>query len=175
MLKKIALTILFLTPKISLAFFCPTNFNQIDFGLTPDQVMQTCGKPDDKKEFTKANENIPQEWSYFVPQTLLLKNNTQQAQGTYKMTVAFNEQGNVINISINGIGVGSTPLCNGVQLGDTKDRVKASCGEPGFITKQAAPNNPTDQQDTKILEFTYSSVNPPITLIFENGKLADKK
>lgn len=54
-LHKIALMLLSLSPSISLAFFCPTNFNQIDIGYTTDQVIQLCGKPD--KQETKEGEN----------------------------------------------------------------------------------------------------------------------
>src|SRR5579883_3046155 len=47
----IRLTVLFsaFIPTLSLAFFCPTNFSQIDFGATLAQVEQICGSQINKK------------------------------------------------------------------------------------------------------------------------------
>lgn len=164
-------------PSISFAFFCPTNFNQIDFGMTVDQVIQSCGKPDDKKESIKQNDNVPQEWNYYIPQTVNMGGTSQSAQGTLKTTMTFDDKGKAINISVNGIGVGATTICgNNIQLGDDKDRIKSACGDPSFVNKQAASANPSaPPQETKIIELIYSSANPPATLVFENGLLADKK
>lgn len=163
-------------PTLSHAFFCPTNFAQIDFGMTTDEVTQACGKPDSQKESTKENENVPQEWTYYVQQTVST-GGSQNMQGTLKSSVTFDDQGKAINISVNGIGVGATSLCSTpIQLGDTQDKVKAACGSPAFVTKQNATTSGGQQQPpTKIVEFNYSSANPPTILIFENGKLADKK
>lgn len=163
-------------PSLSFAFFCPTNFSQIEFGMTVDQVTQLCGKPDTQKESTKENENVPQEWSYFIQQTVSMGNN-QNAQGTLKTTVTFDESGKAINISANGIGVGATSLCgSSIQLGDTRDKIKSACGDPAFVNKQTAPTNGNPPPPpTKVVEFNYSSVTPPATLIFENGKLTEKK
>jgi hypothetical protein len=174
MLKKIALLAIVCHPVLSFAFFCPTNFSQIDFGQTPDQITQICGKPNNQKEYTKENENVPQEWSYFVPQTLTLKNNNQQMPGTYKMTVAFNAQGKAINISVNGIGVGSTPICSRpIQIGDSRETIKAACGDPGLANRQT--NTLAAPEDIKVVEYTYTNVSPAITLVFENGVLTEKK
>lgn len=166
-------------PSISFAFFCPNNFNQIDFGMTVDQVIQICGKPDAMKESTQQNDNVPQEWSYFIPQTVGMGGSVQNPQGTLKTTMVFDDKGKAINISVNGIGVGATAICGGtnIQLGDDKDRIKAACGEPSFVNKQTAAANPAAaaQDATKVVELTYSSITPPVTLVFENGLLKDKK
>lgn len=162
-------------PSLSFAFFCPTNFSQIDFGMTTDQVTQLCGKPDSQKESTKANDNIPQEWSYYIPQTVSMGGSNPNAQGTLKTSVTFDDKGNAINISVNGIGVGATSICGtNIQLGNSRDTIKSACGDPSFINKQstgAAGSEPP----AKVVEYIYSSANPPTTLIFENGKLTDKK
>jgi hypothetical protein len=166
---------LIIAPSISFAFFCPTNFNQIDFGMTIDQVTQICGKPNSQTESKKQNENIPQEWTYYIPQTVDMGGTNQQAQGTLKTSVSFNDKGNAINISVNGIGVGETMICgSNVHLGDSRDSVKAACGKPSSINKQTSDET-TQQKDAKITEFHYLSTNAPTILIFENGKLTEKK
>ncbi|VVC76164.1 hypothetical protein AQUSIP_14690 [Aquicella siphonis] len=162
-------------PAMSFAFFCPTNFSQIDFGMTTDQVTQACGKPDSQKESTKTNDNIPQEWSYYIPQTVSMGGSTPNQQGTLKTSVTFDDKGKAINISVNGIGVGATTICgSNIQLGDSRDAVKSACGDPSFVNKQSSGAS-ANQQATKVVEYIYSSANPPTTLIFEDGKLTDKK
>jgi hypothetical protein len=158
------------------AFFCPTNFSQIDFGMTTEQVTEACGKPDSQKESTKENANVPQEWTYFVPQTVST-GGSQNMQGTLKSSISFDDQGKAINISVNGIGVGATSICSSaIQLGDTQDKVKAACGTPANINKQDSSLSGGQQQPpTKIVEFIYSSASPAATLVFENGVLTDKK
>jgi len=174
----VSLSFILLTlPSIALAFFCPTNFNQIDFGMTTDQVTQSCGKPDSLKESVKQNENVPQEWDYYIPQTVDMGGTSQTAQGTLKTSVTFDDKGKAINISVNGIGVGATSICGGtnVQLGADKDTIKNACGNPSFINKQTPATNPSLPKDTKVIEFSYTSATPPVTLVFENGMLTDKK
>src|SRR3990167_7467103 len=119
----------FFIPGYCLAFFCPTNFSQIDFGDSLDKVKQICGAPE--KETSKDLEpNVPQEWTYFIPQTVMLNAST-EAQGTVKTSVTFDKDGNAINISANGIGVGATTICgSNIQLGDSQDAVKSACGTP---------------------------------------------
>ncbi len=165
-----------LTPCISFAFFCPTNFNQIAFGMTVDQVTQICGKPTSQKEYVKPNDNIPQEWVYFIPQTVGMGGSTPQAQGTLRASISFDDKGNAINISVNGIGVGGTTICGGsnVQLGATRDQIKSACGQPSFINKQSSDTT-GQPQSVKVIELNYANGNPPTILIFENGKLTDKK
>jgi hypothetical protein len=174
-LNKLILLVLIFSPTLSYAFFCPTNFNQIDFGYTTDQVQQECGKPD-KQETKDGDVPVPQEWSYFIPQTVALSAN-QNGQGTLKTTVTFDKSGKAINLSVNGLGVGASSICGkSIQLGDTLDAVKSACGEPSFINKQANPTSPTgsEQPPKKITTFTYNT-NPSVILTFENGKLTSKK
>lgn len=159
------------------AFLCPTNFNQIDFGMTPEQVTQACGNPDVKKEYVKPNDNIPQEWSYFVPQTVNMGGTMQSAQGTLKTSMVFDDKGKAVNISVNGIGVGSTTICNNnpIQLGDDRDKVEQACGKPAFVNKQTAAANSGVPESAKMMDFIYSSITPPVTLVFVDGKLSEKK
>lgn len=152
------------------AFFCPTNFKQIEMGMTLDQVSSTCGKPTSIKEVTKENDNVPQEWVYFVPQNVGVSA-FQQTQGTLKTSVAFDADGKAVNISVNGLGVGSSTICGGqqIQLGDSRDTIAKACGDPSFKNK-AENNNPP----TKETHVTYDS-NPPMTLIFRNGLLMERQ
>lgn len=161
-------------PSLSFAFYCPTNFIQIDYGMTPDQVKAACGNPD--KENTKdAEPKTPQEWTYMIPSPV---SNQAMAlvQGTLKATVAFDKDGKVINIQANGIGVGSSGMCgSNIKLGDSIETVKAACGKPAYLTKaQLPPSEGGDKQDNKVTTFIYNS-NPPVKLIFEGGKLTKRE
>lgn len=174
--------LVFILPSLSFAFFCPTNFKQIDYGMTIEQVIKECGNPTSQVETSKANDNVPQEWSYYVPQTVTNTTYSQaqagQAQGTLKTQVTFDSEGNAINISVNGIGVGSTTICGSmIQLGDKRDAIKSACGDPSFINKQQSNTSSLgtgEQKEIKVMTFHYQT-NPPVTLIFENGVLKEKQ
>ena len=159
----------------SFAFFCPTNFNQIFEGDTLEQVKTQCGAP--AKEVTSdEKKNVPQEWTYFIPQTVTMSNNM-QTEGTLKTSISFDQSGNAINISVNGIGVGSTTICGGssIQLGDNQEAIKSRCGKPSFINKQQAdPPAEGAAPPSKVTELTYQS-NPPVVLQFLDGRLTGKK
>jgi len=166
-------------PTLSFAFFCPTNFNQIDFGMTPDQVTQQCGKPTNVVESKKENQNIPQSWDFYIKAPVstggaYIDSGT---AGTMKTSFVFNANGEVINMSVDGIGVGATSICSNtpIQIGATRDQVKAACGTPGFVTKSTPAPGEAVPKDFKIVEFEYSSATPPVTLVFEDGVLKSKK
>ncbi len=164
-----------LTPSICVALLCPTNFNQFDLGDSMDQVIQQCGKPDSQNESTKKDDaNIPQEWTYLVPQTVATST-AYSTQGTLKTTLIFDKDGKAMNISVNGIGVGESSICNNIsiQLGDTRDKVEKACGKPVTIVKQPPPDS-KPPADIKVTEFIYNT-NPPLHLIFEDGKLKETK
>lgn len=169
---KLILTTLAFIPHMSWAFFCPNNFRQINIGDSIETVKQECGKPD--IETTKKEEkNTPQEWSYFIPQTVSTANSYEEMQGTLKTSMAFDADGKLVNISVNGIGVGSTQICGAdIQLGDTKDSVKAACGNPSYINKSS--QNEGQSEKNKITLLTYK-VTPPVTLVFVNGVLTEQK
>ena len=93
---------------------------------------------------------------------------------TFKMTVAFTAQGIVNNITLNGQTVVTTSICNGnsIQLGNDAKVVKSACGDPSFVNKGQLATG--QAKEIKTTEITYTS-NPPITLIFTDGKLAARK
>ncbi len=165
-----------LTPMLALAMTCPSNFTIINPGQTPDQITQLCGKPDVTKAYSKENENVPQQWSYFIPQTVAAYNPMQQITGTLKVDITFDSSGKAINISVNGIGVGASTVCgSSIQLGQSRDDIKSACGTPGFINKQASPPGGGlggGQPDSiKYTEYYYNNTNPPTKLTFVNGQL----
>lgn len=174
MKKMLVLTISCL-PTLTYAFFCPTNFSQIDYGNTIDQVTALCGKPD-KVETKEVAPEGPQEWSYYIPQTVS-SNAGQAMPGTLKTTMTFDSTGKAVNISVNGIGVGSTTICGRmIQIGDTSDTIKSACGDPSFISKQNAGSSALGSTTPakKVTTMTYNA-NPPVKLIFEDGKLTEKQ
>ncbi|OAI47166.1 hypothetical protein AYO45_05960 [Gammaproteobacteria bacterium SCGC AG-212-F23] len=166
----------------SVALFCPGNFNQINLGDTTAQVIAQCGKPDEEKT-TKVEPTQPQEWNYYM----VADPSNSSPQGSLKMSVAFDANKKVVNITVNGTSLVSTTLCGGnigggyaggnnIQLGDTSDTVKTNCGKPMFINQNTTPadtSQPTTPA-TELTEYKYHST-PPTTLIFENGKLKERK
>lgn len=161
----------------SYAFFCPKNFNLIEFGDTLAHVEQQCGAPD-KKVIKDTPDNQPQEWSYFLQENSTGPGFKPDTKGTLKTSIAFDATGKSINISVNGVGVGSTNNCGQpVSVGDSRIAVEAACGKPTLITKQdqpaGIPTKPGDITDKQV-DITYDST-PPVTLIFEGGKLTGKK
>lgn len=151
----------------SFAMFCPKGFNQISMGNTIDQVIQQCGTPDGQT--TKKVEAMGnQEWSFYVNQPPPISSQPQAAQ---KMVVTL-INGKVANMTVSGFSVANSNLCGAlVSVGDSAENVKAACGTPGFINKSSDSNGP---KPTEVTEFNYNST-PPMTLIFENGKLKEKK
>lgn len=163
-----------LTPTIAFAFFCPTNFQQINLGDTIDNVKQKCGTPT-KEETKDIKKEGPQEWTYYIPQTVSTSGGRSEEQGTLKTQISFDASGKAINISVNGLGVGSTTICGPmIKLGTDRDQIKNACGDPSFINQQqqSAVTSPSSENQMTIL--TYDS-NPPATLTFENGKLTQKQ
>ncbi len=170
----VSLALLFVT-QTTFAMFCPNGFNQINFGDTIDQVKLQCGSPSSQKTY-KSEDSGPQEWTYYV-------NPTENAsvygqpwmygatpQTAVKMTIAFNEN-KVLNITANGMSLPSTQICGSmISVNDTPAQIKAACGKPTMVNKpqQSAANA------IEMTEFKYDSA-PPITLIFENGKLKERK
>jgi hypothetical protein len=160
----------------SYAFFCPTNFSQINYGDTIAQVEQTCGKAD--KTVTKdAPEKVPQEWDYFLNQAAPT-NTLAPAQGTSKTALTFDASGKLVNITVNNVGIGSINTCGApVSIGDSMESVEAACGKPGFVNKQQttqpAPGSPASEENKEVA-MTYNST-PPVTLVFIGGKLTEKK
>jgi hypothetical protein len=170
---KCLLIVIFFLPSLSFAFLCPNNFNQYVIGDTEDQVTQQCGKPD-LQEKKIVEPDVPQEWTYFISQTVAMGGATPQVQGTLKTSFSFDQSGKAINISVNGIGVGGTTICgNSVQLGASQDEVKTACGKPAFINKQQGAQTDTTPKPTQVI-FTYNT-NPPVQMIFQDGKLIEKK
>lgn len=173
---KIVLTLgLFLClPSTSFALMCPMNFNQIQPGNTMEQVLQQCGKPERQEEKNVPVEG-PQEWSFFVPQTVASMNMT-QVTGTLRSSFAFDKDGRIINISVNGIGVGSTQICNGmtISLGDTREMVRDSCGKPAYINREQVSDNNPDPKSHKVTTLFYNT-SPVTRLIFIDNKFTERQ
>jgi hypothetical protein len=152
----------------SFAMFCPSGFNEMNIGDSIEQVVKSCGTPDNQKT-TKTVPGQPQEWNYYV------KADPTQP-GTFKMSIAFNSDQKVINISVNGTSVVTTPICGGasVQYGSTTDEVKSACGKPAFVNESQQQTGPSAPTPTEMTELLYNTT-PPVTLLFVNGKLKERR
>lgn len=174
MMLTLALTALSVTG--SYGFMCPSTFNQVNMGDTIAQVEQQCGKADIVTKTDMPN-NQPQQWDYYLQASSTSNNmfTQEQTAGTLKTTFAFDAAGKLVNISVNGTGVGTSSNCGTpVSIGDTRQSVEAACGKPSFINSQTPPAAADDNDANKQIEWTYNST-PPVTLIFREGKLAEKK
>ncbi len=158
----------------SFAMFCPNGFNQINEGDTIEQVQAQCGSPASAKRFVDER-NQPQEWTYVLP-IMPPPNTLGSNPGTQKITYDFVD-GKLVNMTNNGIGVGSSPACGtaNIQVGSSIDDVKNSCGKPNEIqkTNMVGPSgqNPPPNQ---ITQWNYGG-STPATLVFENGKLKERQ
>lgn len=160
-------------PMINFAFFCPTNFNQIDIGITQQKVDELCGKPANVVDTQKPVEDkAPQEWTYFVKQNPLLGS---EIPGNIKATIAFDKDGKVINMTINGLSVSTANFCGGtqVQINSLRDNVKKSCGTPAYISRGEDAGPPP--APIKQTEYQYTTTTPAVTLVFENGILVERR
>ncbi len=176
LLSAVLFTTVFSTSSYSM--FCPGNFNVINVGDSIATVEKLCGPPA-KKEVKDAPDNQPQEWSYYLQDRTSNLMIPTKAQGTLKTTIAFDADGNVINISVNGIGVSSTNNCGQpISMGMNRDAVENACGKPSLITKQnqnqqpAAPADPNDMSN-KTVTYTYTTT-PPAKLVFVRGVLSEQ-
>lgn len=164
---------LLIAPSLSYALFCPKNFNLIKLGDTIESVDAACGAPD-KKEEKVTDKPVPQEWDYYINQTIGINTPYQQI-GSLKSSFAFNDKGILINIMVNGVGVGGSTACGApINLGATLEQVKAACGTPSFINKQQPVSSDTPVEKDTTTTYYYSST-PPVTLIFLNGILTDSR
>src|SRR3990167_11127537 len=133
----------------SYAFMCPSTFNQVDIGDTISQVKQQCGKADIVTK-TEMPNNQPQQWDYYLQTSSTSNNMFTQAEtaGTLKTTFAFDAAGKLVNISVNGTGVGTSSNCGTpVSIGDTRQSVEAACGKPSFINSQTPAPAASDDKD----------------------------
>lgn len=159
------------------AFVCPTNFTQVDFGNTLQQITEKCGKPDREESKEVEIDSTPQEWNYFVGQRPTTGPSSYLgAQGRMKVQFVFDGTGSLIDISMNGVSTGSTPVCgNVISLGASKEQVKAACGDASFINKQTKDGSSTSDLPKKKITTYYYNTTPPVKLIFENGVLKEKQ
>lgn len=170
MLKRLSYLFIYLIVAPAYAYFCPGNYSHIELGDTVNSIEAKCGQPT-KKQTNPIPPPTPQEWTYYIPQTVSAGGSNAQ-QGTLKATISFDAQGNAINISVNGIGVGASDICgNAIQLGDKTDAVKSACGKPSFINQQPADTSKTQKQDEETV-YTYGG-DRPATLTFKNGVLTN--
>lgn len=167
-----------LTSNHLFAWVCPNNFNQIAAGDSIELINQQCGKPASETKSEKE-PNVPQEWSYFVnpsspaylpPGTPPPPPSASMGpSASVRMTINFVDD-KVVNISAQGMSLSSTNLCGAtINVGDSTKAVKTACKDPGFVQKQA-----TDAKPIEVITYKYDTA-PPNTLIFEGGKLKERK
>lgn len=164
---KCILPIVFLiyTP-LSLAFFCPNNFKQIDYDNTIDQVIASCGQPS-SQETKKEKPLQPQEWVYYIKFT-------PNSSSSLRASVFFDSTGKVVSMSVSGYGLTQSNICNGgIKIGDDMKAVQAACGAPAMTTETTGAGANTEE--TEVTTLTYKSNTGEEQLIFKNKKLTETK
>lgn len=173
-IRYLAVPFIFISSQV-FAWICPNNFNQIVAGDSIEQVNIQCGKPASETQ-TEKTPSVPQEWTYYVTlnqsqyQTPGAAMAQSSAGASVKMTIAFVKD-KAVNISTQAMSLSSTSICGAtISVGDSTKSIEAACGKPSFIQKQEAEN----AKPLEIIEYKYNTA-PPNTLIFENGKLKERK
>lgn len=178
------------------AIFCPSNFSNINYGDTISQVQEVCGKPTSQNTIKKP-ASLAQVWTYYMKQSNFTQNNTK-----LKFLIVDDK---VVNISVvdsspisvqkchttinPGAGpnlvetncfkpnnsqenLTSTRLCGYIiSTGDTAKKVELTCGKAALINQ--FQRNPAETP-IELTELKYAGT-PPVSLIFEDGKLRERK
>jgi hypothetical protein len=181
-MKYFFLLVCFILPISVFAMSCPDNGSVIITGEKIDEVLQSCGNPVSKKEFSREIP-VSQKWKYFKPSLSYANANTE---------VSFyiaNDQVSNINLKDNGqvceaipdsnnnittdcnqeeVNVNSSNICGGIiSVGDNVAKVLNICGAP--IAKKIL-----NARYVPTVELIYKGSRlSPNTLIFENGMLSD--
>jgi hypothetical protein len=190
-MKSYILFILLFFTSQAFAIFCPTNFSSINFGDSIDEVKRVCGDPNSFNQYTTTTTSN-QIWTYYIKAPGI-------SQRMTKMVILFRDN-LIVNIQIiddtaaniqlcesvqtgnrvftnsvcktplNSQNVASTNICGAlIQVGNTRDIVTRTCGAPALKKDVGQANPPVN-----VTEFIYNGP-PPVTLIFENGQLKDRK
>lgn len=155
--------ILICSQVVHASYFCPRGEALISSKATIDEVKTNCGTPDTEKT-TKVKPQGPQELKYYVPQSTDITSMEIDV-------VILDDQ--VINIAVNGAGVSDTEICGqSIQTGYTKKQITDACGESKFVTDYP-PSDPTKKEKT-VTELTYKT-SPPVTFVFEDGILTERR
>lgn len=169
MIKYLLQASMLILPGTAFAFFCPTNFQDIQMGDTKETVLQKCGQPASQKEVA-APDTGPQEWIFNVTPTTAVSGQGSVNKGSVRMSVMLQDN-KILNIFANGMSMPSTTICGtSISVGTTADQLKAACGMPTMVNK----GTPSGNAPAPSIEMLYNS-RPPVTLIFQDGKLTGKK
>lgn len=145
----------------ALALSCPNNGSVLNTGSL-EEVLQRCGKPQQKLEYTKKFD-VVEEWHYY------------RAAGNQntKLAVAFTHD-RVVNIHItdsasNEQNLTNTGLCgNFIGVGNSKAQVQAACGIPAAKVE-------TQNRKVQVTELKYGGSEHNNTFIYEDGKFVELK
>lgn len=160
------------------SYYCPENHGYINLGMTPDQVIASCGQPLSQQQ---SNQPVMQQ----VPVQQLMYNNMGSRKvfyGVWSIPTGTNSgaqlQVNIVDnkvksVNINGSGTNAFSICGGIsiQVGDPVSKVYGACGNPSVVNNTFI-NQPL-QSNTKPQIWIYQpgQYQSPITLTFVNGKL----
>ncbi|GEM_PF-5137299 len=177
-MKHILLIVCLLASPLMFAMSC-SNGNIIDKGDTLKEILNSCGKPNSDKSYTKITE---EQWEYInfnqtkAKITIQFVNdqikNIQIMDGSSTCftdnTATLDAYGytRLTNCQPNEVFVTSTAICKQtISMGNSSAYVQAACGSPSTASQK---------HTVEINELTYngSTLN---TLIFEDNKLIDWK
>ncbi|WP_028388266.1 DUF2845 domain-containing protein [Legionella fairfieldensis] len=160
------------------SFYCPQNHGYINIGMTPDQVMASCGQPLSKQ---LSNQPVMQK----VPVQQLIYNNqgSQRAfYGVWSIPVGVSGgaqlEVDVINnkvssVRINGSNTNAFSICGGnsIEAGDPVSQVYGACGSPSIVNNTYINQPIQTNQRPEVWIYQPGEYQSPISLTFVNGKL----
>lgn len=159
------------------SFYCPTNSQYVQPGMTMDQVLSACGEPTTRAESNQVlNDKVPVEQLTF--------NNVGSDTAFYGVwNMQTGERGSqlqidiiddkVASIKINGSDTRAFDLCNetSIQVGDPSSLVFNNCDTPN-ITNHTYILKPHPLKQKPIAWFyNFGDYQPSATLTFVDGKL----
>lgn len=165
---------LFFFPTLLFAdnFLCPTTNEYVETGTTLGQVLIACGQP--TKVVESKNQSGPQQVTQLTYQRTVVKQNRLVANNMQQYQLDFQVADNkIIGILVNGQAVQATSCQNGsLKVGDVGSKILSQCGQPFLITRTMA--DVKTPQTTEIIYQTNSYL-PPVTFIFQDGRLVGQK
>ncbi|MDI9817955.1 MULTISPECIES: DUF2845 domain-containing protein [unclassified Legionella] len=160
------------------SIYCPQNHGYINIGMTPNQVLASCGEPLSKQQ---SNRPVMQK----VPVVQLIYNNmgSQSAfYGVWSLPVGTNSgaqlEVDIINnqvkaVRVNGSDSNAFSICGGrmIQVGDPVGAVYGACGNPSLVNNTFINQPLQSNQRPEVWIYQTDQYQTPFSLTFVNGKL----
>lgn len=173
----------------SQSIYCPQNHAYINLGMTTDEVIAACGKPQKQQE---SDQPVLQK----IPVQQLVYNNKGTKvmgfgvwginTGNSGMQLEINLINNkVASIKLDGSDSNAVSICSGnsmqingsaqngsnIQVGDSAQKVMNACGTPSTTNNTYNNEIVPSTEKSQIWIYNLGQYQPTITLTFIDGRL----